>query len=57
MNACPRCDSADLMTLSLTLNGGPVTFVHCRGCEHRCWIDREQGGHLELPAVLTKVAR
>lgn len=55
MTTCANCSSTDLMSLSLTLKGGPVSFTHCRACEHRSWSDAEHGGQLPLPEVLTKV--
>ncbi|CAN5702876.1 MAG: hypothetical protein M3425_08960 [Actinomycetota bacterium] len=57
MDHCPKCTSADLVTVSLTLNGGPVDFAHCRHCEHRWWTDPNACAVITLPDVLTKATR
>ena len=57
MDYCPKCTSADLVTVSLTLNGGPVDFAHCRHCEHRWWTDPNACAVITLPDVLTKATR
>ena len=56
MSTCAKCTSADLVKIAMTLNGGPVTFSHCRQCEHRQWHTGDTGSHLHLPEVLDKVA-
>ena len=53
---CAKCSSNDLVRIGMTLNGGPVTFCHCRACEHRQWMTAEEGNELRLPDVLAKVA-
>jgi transcription elongation factor Elf1 len=55
MAHCPDCSSDNLVTVDMTLNGGPVKFAHCRRCEHRWWTDATDGGALALPQVLHKV--
>jgi hypothetical protein len=45
-----------MVRIAMTLNGGPVTFCHCRTCEHRQWVAADSGGSLGLPDVLAKVA-
>ncbi len=57
MQHCPKCNSADLVTVAMALNGGPVNFAHCRHCEHRWWTDRSGGVVITLPDVLTKASR
>jgi transcription elongation factor Elf1 len=57
MDNCPKCTSADLVLIALSLNGGPVHFAHCRNCEHRWWTDRDAGAVITLPDVLTKATR
>ena len=56
MTACAKCTSQDLVRIGMTLNGGPVTFCHCRKCEHRMWVSTDDGDKLGLPDVLAKVA-
>jgi hypothetical protein len=56
MSNCAKCSSQDLVRIAMTLNGGPVTFGHCRKCEHRQWISEDSGSRLGLPDVLAKVA-
>ena len=56
MSTCAKCTSADLVKIAMTLNGGPVTFSHCRQCEHRQWHTSDTGSSLHLPEVLDKVA-
>ncbi len=56
MSACAKCNSTDLVRIAMTLNGGPVTFCHCRNCEHRQWHSADDGYSLHLPQVLEKVA-
>ncbi len=56
MSACAKCNSTDLVRIAMTLNGGPVTFCHCRNCEHRQWHSADDGNSLHLPQVLEKVA-
>lgn len=56
MSACAKCTSNDLVRIGMTLNGGPVTFAHCRSCEHRQWHTADGGDSLGLPQVLDKVA-
>ena len=53
---CAKCSSTDLVKIGMTLNGGPVTFCHCRACEHRQWVAADEGSELRLPDVLAKVA-
>ena len=53
---CAKCSSTDLVRIAMTLNGGPVTFCHCRACEHRQWVAVDEGSELRLPDVLAKVA-
>ena len=56
MSTCAKCTSTDMVRIAMTLNGGPVTFCHCRACEHRMWHSSEDGNNLHLPQVLEKVA-
>ncbi len=56
MTACEKCRSTNLVTVALMLHGEPVSFAHCRACEHRCWRDAAAGTVIALPQVLTKVA-
>ena len=56
MHNCEKCRSTDLVKVAMTLSGGPVTFTHCRSCEHRSWADADAGHRLGLPHVLEKVA-
>jgi hypothetical protein len=56
MPQCSKCRSTDVMHVRLTLRTGPVLFHHCRGCEHRWWLDAEAGDRIELPQVLSRVA-
>jgi hypothetical protein len=53
---CAKCSSNDLVKIAMTLNGGPVTFCHCRACEHRQWVNGTDSNELRLPDVLAKVA-
>ena len=56
MSGCAKCRSTDLVRIAMTLNGGAVTFCHCRNCEHRQWHSADDGDSLHLPQVLEKVA-
>ena len=56
MSTCAKCRSNDMVRIGMTLNGGPVTFCHCRNCEHRMWQSSDDGNSLGLPQVLEKVA-
>lgn len=56
MSTCAKCRSNDMVRIGMTLNGGPVTFCHCRNCEHRMWQSSDDGNALALPQVLEKVA-
>ncbi len=56
MSSCAKCTSSDLVRVAMSLNGGAVTFCHCRKCEHRQWVSSDSGGHLGLTDVLAKVA-
>lgn len=56
MSTCAKCTSQDMVRIEMTLHGGPVTFCHCRHCEHRMWLNAEGGSSLRLPDVLAKVA-
>ena len=55
MSNCAKCSSTDLVRVAMTLNGGAVTFCHCRSCENRQW-HADDGNDLHLPQVLDKVA-
>ena len=56
MSTCAKCTSQDMVRIAMTLNGGEVTFCHCRHCEHRQWVSADNGNSLRLPDVLAKVA-
>lgn len=55
MRTCEKCTSPDLVTVELSINGEPVTFDHCRHCEHRAWS--AAGDRVGLDEVLEKVAK
>jgi hypothetical protein len=54
MRTCEKCTSADLVTVQLAINGEPVTFDHCRRCEHRTWS--ANGDKVGLSDVLDRVS-
>lgn len=56
MSTCGKCTSPDLVKVAMALNGGEVTFCHCRHCEHRQWMSSDDGNSLRLGEVLEKVA-
>ena len=53
MHTCSNCSSNDLVTVSLTINNEPVSFDHCRRCEHKTWT--ANGTSVPLSDVLDKV--
>lgn len=53
MHTCANCSSEDLVTVSLEIKGEPVSFDHCRRCEHKSWS--ANGAALPLSDVLARV--
>ena len=56
MASCPKCVSTDLVSVGMTLAGGPVRFTHCRRCENRWWTDAAADAVVTLPTVLARIA-
>ncbi len=53
---CPRCASASVTVLSMTLtDGSPAQLRSCRTCGHRTWSSRDDA--LSFTDVLARTAR
>jgi hypothetical protein len=52
-STCPLCRSKELLSVSLRLSDGEVSFTHCNRCEWREWERR--GRRMPLGAVLERV--
>lgn len=56
MPNCPNCRSNDVVGFTLSPAGQALRFTHCRDCEHRWWIGREEAAALRLPDVLATLS-
>jgi len=53
--ACPVCESGELISISMSVNGSDLNFTTCHMCEAKWWL--REGEQVSLSSVIGEVAQ
>ena len=51
---CPDCRSTEVLTVTLTVDGSPISFARCNACDWKRW--NRQGETVDLSTVLSEAS-